>query len=66
MLGDETLRDTAHKRVATVRHNVMIAWKLRENVRAQLPVSSESGAALGSASSATASYAPRTPRYRTD
>ena len=40
----------------------MIAWTLRENVRAQLPVSSESGAALGSASSATASYAaPRPP-----
>ena len=36
VLGDETLRDIARELVETVRGNVTIDWKLRENVRANL------------------------------
>ena len=36
VLGDQTLRDIARELVETVRSNVTIDWKLRENVRANL------------------------------
>ena len=36
VLGDETLRDIACELVETVRGNVTIDWRLRENVRANL------------------------------
>ena len=36
--SDETLRDIARQLVKTVRSNVTIDWKLRENVRTRLRV----------------------------
>ena len=36
VLGDDTLRDIARELVETVRGNVTIDWRLRENVRANL------------------------------
>ena len=36
VLGDDTLRDIARELVDTVRNNVTIDWKVRENVRANL------------------------------
>lgn len=36
VLGEQTLREVAHELVETVRNDVKIDWRLRENVRANL------------------------------
>lgn len=38
VLGDETLKMTAHELVAAVRRSVTIDWNIRENARAQIKV----------------------------
>jgi type I restriction enzyme, R subunit len=57
VLGDETLKPIARELVETVRKNVTIDWTMRENVRAQLRVSS-------SASCASTAIRPTSRRRR--